>query len=175
MNKLIAAALLVAVAGCGGGGGGYSAPSSGSSASAPGAGSTSTPAPASVLQTSTLNGSPGFVAPNGHTVYVLSSDSFNSSTCTAASGCTGLWPVTAPPPGTTAGNGWTVFQRSDGTLQLAFNGWPLYTYSGDSASGQTNGNGINSFGGVWTIARPSMSNAPGVPQPTAPPNANGGY
>jgi predicted lipoprotein with Yx(FWY)xxD motif len=74
-----------------------------------------------------------------------------------------------------AGNGWTVFQRSDGNLQLAYNGWPLYTYSGDSASGQTNGNGITSFGGVWTIARPNMANAPGVPAPTAPPNVNGGY
>ena len=172
MNKLFAAAFLVAVAGCGGGGG-YSAPSSGSSNPAPA--SSSTAAPSSVLQTMTLNGSSGFVAPNGHTVYVLSSDSFNSSSCTIASGCTGLWPVVAPPAGTVAGNGWTVFNRTDGGQQLAFNGWPLYTYSGDSASGQTNGNGINSFGGVWTIARPTTSNAPGVPAPTASPNATGGY
>jgi predicted lipoprotein with Yx(FWY)xxD motif len=173
MKKLFAAALLFAVAGCGGGG--YSTPASGSSTPTPAPSSSATSAPASVLQTATLAGSPGFVASNGHTVYVLSADSFNSSACTSASGCTGLWPVISPPSGTTPGNGWTVFMRSDGTLQLAYNGNPLYTYSGDSASGQTNGNGINSFGGVWTIARPNMANAPGVPQPTAPPNQNGGY
>jgi predicted lipoprotein with Yx(FWY)xxD motif len=173
MNKLIATALLFAVAGCGAGSGGYSAPASSGATAVPT--STATAAPASVLQTATLAGSPGYVAPNGRTVYVLSSDSFNSSTCTAGSGCTGLWPIVSPPSGTMPGNGWTVFQRSDGSLQLAYNGWPLYTYAGDSASGQTNGSGITSFGGLWTIARPNMANAPGAAAPTAPPNMNGGY
>jgi predicted lipoprotein with Yx(FWY)xxD motif len=34
----------------------------------------------------------------------------------------------------------------DGSKQLTYMGWPLYTYSGDSAPGQANGQGT---GGVW--------------------------
>jgi len=106
----------------------------------------------------------GYVSTAGFTVYVLSSDSFNNSTCTSTSGCTGVWPVLAPPDGTAPmPTGWSSFVRSDGKTQLSYNGWPLYTYSGDSAAGQTNGNGINAFGGVWSIARPGMAAAAGTP------------
>lgn len=118
---------------------------------------------ASPLSTAQLAGSAGYVAPTGFTVYVLSSDSFNTSTC-ASSGCTGVWPVLVPPgSGTPMSTGWSSFVRSDGKTQLSYNGWPLYTYSGDSAAGQSNGNGITSFGGVWSIARPGMASAAGTP------------
>ena len=39
--------------------------------------------------------------------------------------------------------------RSDGNKQATYNGHPLYTYSGDTRSGQTNGEGRSSFGGKW--------------------------
>ena len=131
-----------------------------------------------VLQTATLLGSLGFVAVSGKTAYVLSADRFNVSNCTAASGCIGLWPIIAPPAGVTLpSGGFSSFVRSDGQTQLAFNGNPLYTYAGDTSAGQTTGNGITSFGGVWTIGRPSTGNAPGSPvnpQPTStPPNGSG--
>ena len=159
MNKFsVAAAFLVsslALAACGGGG--YSAPSG-----TP-AGGTSTQAP-QPLATAMLAGSPGFVAPNGHTVYVLSSDSYNNSTCTSGSGCLGLWPLVAPTGGALP-TGWWSFTRPDSSTQLEYAGWPLYMYAGDSAAGQTNGNGINSFGGVWSIARPGMALANGTPTP----------
>jgi predicted lipoprotein with Yx(FWY)xxD motif len=49
----------------------------------------------------------------------------------------------------------TVYTRSDnGAQQLAYKGHPLYMYAGDGAAGQTNGNGIVSFGGTWSVARP---------------------
>jgi len=108
-------------------------------------------------------GSAGYVSPTGFTVYVLSADSFNNSTCTSTSGCTGVWPVLAPPSGSPMSTGWSSFVRTDGLTQLSYNGWPLYVYSGDTAAGQTNGNGINSFGGVWSIARPGMAAAAGTP------------
>jgi predicted lipoprotein with Yx(FWY)xxD motif len=36
-----------------------------------------------------------------------------------------------------------------GKFQITVNGLPIYTYSGDSASGDTNGQGI---GGIWWAA-----------------------
>jgi predicted lipoprotein with Yx(FWY)xxD motif len=43
----------------------------------------------------------------------------------------------------------SVLTRSDGSLQAAYDGHPLYTYVGDSAPGQANGNGLNLNGGLW--------------------------
>jgi predicted lipoprotein with Yx(FWY)xxD motif len=48
-----------------------------------------------------------------------------------------------------------VFTRPDNSQsQLAYNNHPLYQYAGDSAAAQTHGNGLMSFGGTWTVARP---------------------
>jgi len=103
----------------------------------------------------TLLGAAGFVAPSGRTVYVLSNDTVSSLACTIASGCTGVWPPVSPPSGVALSAGFTAFARSDNNAQqLAYNNHPLYTYSGDSAAGQTNGNGLQSFGGTWTVAHP---------------------
>lgn len=158
-RKFIASAFLtstLALAACGGGGG-----SGGTSSGVPSGGATQAPQP---LATAVLAGSPGFVAPNGHTVYVLSSDAFDNSTCTSASGCLGLWPLVAPSSATLP-TGWWSFTRPDAAAQLEYAGWPLYTYAGDNAAGQTNGNGIVSFGGTWSIARPGMAIATGTPTP----------
>jgi len=42
-----------------------------------------------------------------------------------------------------------VLTRSDGSVQAVYAGHPLYTYVGDSAPGQANGNGLNLNGGLW--------------------------
>jgi predicted lipoprotein with Yx(FWY)xxD motif len=114
------------------------------------------PAGATTLATASLLGSPGFTAPtSGHTVYMLSGDTPTSLECTVASGCTGVWPPIAPPAGVALSTGFTVFARPDnGAMQLAYLGHPLYTFAGDTAAGQTNGNGLVSFGGTWSISRP---------------------
>jgi predicted lipoprotein with Yx(FWY)xxD motif len=39
--------------------------------------------------------------------------------------------------------------RSNGSAQVTYNGHPLYTYVGDSAPGQANGNHIRLNGGWW--------------------------
>lgn len=46
----------------------------------------------------------------------------------------------------------TVINREDGSKQLAYEGWPLYLYSGDTEAYQTNGQGVN---GVWFIVNPT--------------------
>ena len=39
--------------------------------------------------------------------------------------------------------------RSDGKPQVTYNGHPLYRYSADQKPGDTNGQGLNAFGGAW--------------------------
>ena len=39
--------------------------------------------------------------------------------------------------------------RSDGKPQVTYNGHPLYLYSADQKPGDTNGQGLNAFGGAW--------------------------
>ena len=157
--KIFGAGIVAAtlIAGCGGGGGGGSSnPLVGN----PGGGN-----PAAPLSTAMLKGSPGFVSSSGMTVYVFDGDlaTPNNSQCNGA--CAGVWPPVRPPAGAMP-SGWSVVTRQDSSKQLAFNTRPLYTYTGDSASGQTNGDGLNAFGAVWHIARTAGAAAPS-PSPTS--------
>jgi predicted lipoprotein with Yx(FWY)xxD motif len=34
---------------------------------------------------------------------------------------------------------------------VTYKGFPLFRFSGDKTPGQTNGNNINSFGGIWHV------------------------
>jgi predicted lipoprotein with Yx(FWY)xxD motif len=42
-----------------------------------------------------------------------------------------------------------VSTRSDGKQQVTYNGHPLYRFAGDHKAGDTNGQGVNAFGGSW--------------------------
>jgi predicted lipoprotein with Yx(FWY)xxD motif len=94
----------------------------------------------------------------GRTVYVFANDKANVSTCDGA--CTADWPPVAAPsklpaslPGVSGALATTT--RSDGSHQLTVSGHPVYTFSGDSAPGQTTGQGITLNGGLWTVVLPS--------------------
>jgi predicted lipoprotein with Yx(FWY)xxD motif len=101
---------------------------------------------------------------NGLTLYTLSSDPSNASTCSGA--CAGIWPPLIVAQGGTATGGSGVngtvgtFVRSDGSTQVSHDGRVLYYYAGDTTSGDTNGEGIVSFGGTWRVARPTGTAAP---------------
>jgi len=96
-------------------------------------------------------------APDGKTLYTLSSDPANESTC--AGKCATAWPPlliaaggkVTPPTGVMGT--FTNIKRSDGTSQVAFDGHPLYTFVQDTAPGQTAGEGIVAFGGTWHVAK----------------------
>lgn len=45
-------------------------------------------------------------------------------------------------------------------MMLTFHGHPLYTFVGDKSPGQTKGNGVSAFGGLWHEAPASGSAAP---------------
>jgi predicted lipoprotein with Yx(FWY)xxD motif len=92
------------------------------------------------------------------TVYLFTKDTGTTSTCFGA--CATNWPplgVTAKP---TVGSGAkasliSTTTRSDGKPQVTYNGHPLYTFSGDEKAGDTNGEGVNAFGGNWYVVSPS--------------------
>jgi len=45
--------------------------------------------------------------------------------------------------------------RSDGSTQVTYKGRPIYFYAPDQSPGETKGQGINSFGGLWYLDSPS--------------------
>ena len=111
------------------------------------------------------------VGPNGMTLYTLSSDPNNGSVCTG--GCLTNWPpLLIAPGGSTSGPAGATgtfgsFVRSDGTIQVTDNSRPLYYFAHDTAAGQTNGEGIAAFGGVWHVAAVAAAVATPTPAPTA--------
>jgi predicted lipoprotein with Yx(FWY)xxD motif len=111
---------------------------------------------------------------HGRTLYTF--DPENSGTIACLTGCVDTWPPDVVTGGSapTAGTGVTVAvattARPDGSAQVTAGGHPLYTYSGDKAAGDTNGDGI---GGKWHAARPSGSAAGAGP--TTATTAAGGY
>jgi predicted lipoprotein with Yx(FWY)xxD motif len=83
---------------------------------------------------------------NGMTVYNFSKDVKDSSTSACTGGCITKWPALTVPAGTTptAGAGatgklGTITRTDDGTLQVTYNGLPLYFFSGDTKAGDSNG------------------------------------
>lgn len=171
-----AIAVMFALAACGGGSSNISPSTGGSATAAPSP--VSNPTPASMPQTATIAGSSAFVSSaNAHTLYFFGGDTNGVSNCNASNGCSGVWPPYSAPAGTIApsGSGFSIVTRTDGSQQWAYNGSPLYEYSGDSASGQDNGQGITSFGGTWTTARPAASSPSPAPTSTSTSNPYEAY
>lgn len=87
---------------------------------------------------------------DGNTLYMYAPDGPAAATCTG--GCAGAWPPYlfdgAPSVGEGLNGDLFTTVPGEGGLQLAYNGHPLYFFGGDSAAGDTNGQGS---GGVWFI------------------------
>ncbi|HEY0938139.1 MAG TPA: hypothetical protein VGD91_30895, partial [Trebonia sp.] len=113
------------------------------------AGAPPTTAPGGALKTVRIGSVTVLANAKGRTLYWFASDTATRSACYGS--CASYWPpVTGP---ATAGPGVTgklaTINRSDGSVQASYDGHPLYTYVGDSAIRQANGNGINLNGGLW--------------------------
>ena len=117
---------------------------------------------------------------HGRTLYALSPETAHHLLC-KSSECLSAWPpltVHSHKGKLTAGPGvhgrLGILRRSDGMLQITLTGLPLYRFSGDSAKGAANGEGIKSFGGTWhaisaaTGAAPVPTTTPTTPTTTPP-------
>jgi predicted lipoprotein with Yx(FWY)xxD motif len=119
-------------------------------------------------------GKPVVVNPQGRTLYKLSPETSRHLLCKSKECLTNWPPLTVKSAKTKLKTGSGVkgklglLHRSNGTLQVTLNGLPLYRYSGDSAKGDVNGEGIESFGGTWhaVTASSSASASPTMPGTT---------
>jgi predicted lipoprotein with Yx(FWY)xxD motif len=93
--------------------------------------------------------------PDNLTLYTFKPDSPNTSTCDG--GCAEAWPpftveaVAEFVPGDGVEGELTTFPRADGTLQVTYDGMPLYYFANDTTPGDTNGQGL---GDNWFVAEP---------------------
>lgn len=86
----------------------------------------------------------------GMTLYTYAKDTTGVSNCTGK--CLANWPAyTAPLQTSNLPANISVITRSDGTLQYAWKGMPLYYFVKDGDSGDAYGNGI---GGIWSVIKP---------------------
>ena len=139
----------VALAGCGSSGG-----SAGASPNPP----KKTSGPAATVAVANTGLGTILVNSQGRTLYLFKKDVGTKSTCYGA--CAQNWPSLHSTGKPTAGNGADASllgttMRSDGKPQVTYNGHPLYLFSGDSKAGDTNGEGVSAFGGLWYAVSPA--------------------
>ena len=88
----------------------------------------------------------------GRTLYLYTKDTQNKpSTCDAV--CATTFPPEVASGTPVAGTGLdtsklSLLKRTDGTEQLAYNGWPLYRYTKDTKAGDDTGEDV---GGIWFV------------------------
>ncbi len=120
------------------------------------------------------------VAANGRTLYRYTVDSKGVNRCSAVAACNGYWPALLVKQGVkpTAGPG--VSTRLLGTIaaahgmrQVTYAGFPLYFFSGDKRTGQTNG---QEFGEKWYLvgAGGALVEHAVKPAPSTTPSSSGG-
>ena len=114
-----------------------------------------------VIQTATVpvKGQSETVLTNaqGKTLYYFTADSATQSAL--ARKCVPIWPPllftgSGGPTSSTSLTGKLSVQTDVNGNQVEYNGHPLYTFSGDTAPGQANGQGLF---GVWFVATPNLA------------------
>ena len=114
-----------------------------------GAGGPAPTAAGGSLRTAKIAGVMVLTNSRGLTLYWFAPDTPARSNCNGS--CAAYWPPVrgrlSASPGISGRIG--TIRRSDGSIQATYDGHPLYTYIGDTAPGQANGNEINLNGGLW--------------------------
>jgi predicted lipoprotein with Yx(FWY)xxD motif len=100
----------------------------------------------------------------GMTLYYFEKDQKGSGVSKCAGACASAWP-----PLTTGGEAEAMsgvnasmmgtIERSDGTVQVTYAGWPLYTFVEDKKPGEDNGTDSKAFGASWYPLHPNGEKA----------------
>jgi predicted lipoprotein with Yx(FWY)xxD motif len=154
MGALLAIVGALVIAGCGGGG---SSSSSSSAESGGGENAGATTAAEGSSGEGTIAGAEVgglgsvLVDSEGMTVYLYTPDTGTTSTCYGE--CESVWPPVIAEGKPSAGEGAMssalgTTKRKDGSMQVTYEGHPLYTFSGDKAAGEATGQG---FEGIWFV------------------------
>ena len=117
-------------------------------------------AAAALMVAETAEYGPHLTDAGGRALYLLEADTPGASTCYDA--CAEVWPPFVAPQGTpTAGDAAVqsdligTLQRRDGTMQITYNGHPLYHYSRDPGPGQVTGQDYTDEWGEWYLVTPA--------------------
>jgi predicted lipoprotein with Yx(FWY)xxD motif len=179
-----AAALMVAlvIAGCGSGGGSSSsstsaeATNSGSGAAGSEEAATTTEkatpekasAPTGEATTVAVGTASGvgqvLVDSKGMTLYYFEKDQKGSGESKCEGACAGAWPPLTTSAAAEAMSGVQksmlgTIERPDGTTQVTYAGWPLYTFVEDKKPGEDNGTDSKAFGASWYPLHPNGQKA----------------
>jgi predicted lipoprotein with Yx(FWY)xxD motif len=119
---------------------------------------TQAPAGASSIKVSMSSLGSFLTDANGRTLYLFTRDSGNTPSCTGA--CTSVWPPVTWSTAAQVGTGASAsllgtVANAGGQQQITYNGHPLYYYVGDVNAGETNGEQLDQFGGLWYVVSPS--------------------
>lgn len=149
----VLAVAALAIAGCGGGSSTNSSYGGGKSSS--GSESKATGAEAGAAVVSLGNAQElgmVLVDSDGMTVYDFHKDKGTTSSCYGP--CAEGWPPVLTEGEPEVGNGASASklgttERKDGTMQVTYDGHPLYTFVADKKPGEANGNDVSAFGAQW--------------------------
>jgi predicted lipoprotein with Yx(FWY)xxD motif len=140
----IGAAAAIALAACGGSSSNSSSKKSTTSTTKKSSGAAATAA----VKTASSSLGTIVVTNDGKTVYTLT----NAGQQVPCSGtCLMVWPPVSVAAGAKASGTGVKNVGTTASGQVTINGAPVYTFQGDSAAGNTNGQGIMSFGGTWNV------------------------
>ncbi|HEY2334611.1 MAG TPA: hypothetical protein VGH58_06365 [Solirubrobacterales bacterium] len=167
---LLALAAMVVIAGCGSSGN-SSSTSSSSSGGAYGSGGKSATKPAAATSEGapiTVGTATGvgkvLVDSKGLTLYYFQKDKKGSGKSACYGACEQGWPPAITEGAPQAGEGAMssklgTIERSDGTTQVTYAGWPLYTFVEDKKPGEDNGTDSKAFGASWYPLHPNGEKA----------------
>lgn len=95
------------------------------------------------------------VGPDELTLYMFDADEQGADESACYDDCEANWPPLTVADEAVAGDGveaeLTTFERDDGSLQVAADGWPLYYFANDAEPDDVNGQGLND---VWWLVAP---------------------
>ena len=100
----------------------------------------------------------------GMTLYYFQKDQKGSGVSKCSGACASAWPPLLSAGAAKATSGVQsgmlgTIERSDGTAQVTYAGWPLYTFIEDKKPGEDNGTDSKAFGATWYPLHPNGEKA----------------